>query len=1006
VALGVPQTCGGSASAELPPAPTSKELRAITVRTSEVTQPSLALSGDGSSLYFCLLGHVFRVSASSREASQLTFGFGYDSEPAISRDGRRLAFVSDRDGSGGNIFVLDLATGRITQLTHEQQAGSPRWSPDGRTIAYVRQLLREEYPGVIGFGSAALGEVRTVSSSGENQATIVAPAGPFLSLFYTPDGRLGWAIPEPGGSAPAFGSPRKTRLQAREPNGTLTTLGVVGDGVSAAALSPDGTGVYYSTDKKLRFMALPNGEATDLATLTDGATMFAVAAGGSVLAWGDRGRLWRVNVPDGEPATVEFSAEASLLVRASTEPTWQPPVAGDAAPRAIVSPGLSRDGTRLVFMAAGFIYEQRLDGSPARRLFAGRGFERDPVLSPDGARLAYAVSDNGRRELRLHNFATRQTRTLYSVGGASWASLPSFSPDGTTVVFQRSDGLSAPYTLISIDLRDGKTVELAQLRGAWTARPHFSADGRALYFTARLGKIAALYKQALEPGAKPEPVTALSRHVNDGAVSPDGKWLAFRRNTGLWLAPFDATRLGDASFRRVTAECSRSFAFSADSSAIIYSAGPRVWRLPLNERKAVETPVRLRFARSSPPPVLLRRVRALDFATGGFGEVASILIQDGTISWVGSEQGRRIPKNAMIIDGDGRFAIPGLNDTHVHSAWANEMASEDAFIAFGNTSVRDVGGTLELLGALRDRSETTDLPAPRYWYSGEILEGAMPLWGDAFCQIATEAEARQTIRAFKVWGADLIKVYLTVPWHLQNVMAEEAQRQCLPVVGHAISFDEMVRHALQGYASVEHTTGIMYDDGRKLLAATGTRWIGTLTCEGGSEVFMREQPKQHMAGELADRFVPAEKIQTALKGGRLSYYPKEYWPVNMASAYARIAAAYRDGVKVRAGTDAMMAEVFFGLSLHWELEFFTQAGLTPLQALLMGTRDAAETVGASLYLGSLEPGKLADIVLLEKNPLDRISDTMTIWRVIKGGHVFDPRQLRRDEGSKTSGPRR
>jgi imidazolonepropionase-like amidohydrolase len=135
----------------------------------------------------------------------------------------------------------------------------------------------------------------------------------------------------------------------------------------------------------------------------------------------------------------------------------------------------------------------------------------------------------------------------------------------------------------------------------------------------------------------------------------------------------------------------------------------------------------------------------------------------------------------------------------------------------------------------------------------------------------------------------------------------------------------------------------------------------------------------------------------------MSYYPKEFWSVNMKSSLARIHAAYRDGVKVRAGTDALMWEVFFGLSLHWELEFFTMAGLTPLEALRMGTVDAAETVGAAAYLGTLAPGKLADVVLLDADPLENIQNTLKIWQVIKGGQAFDPKKIRPASAATTAG---
>jgi len=961
----------------------------IKLEATEVTQPALAVSADGKSLVFSMLGHLFQVPAAGGAATQLTTGFSYDSDPAVSPDGKRLAFVSDRDGSGGNVFVLDLSNRQLKRLTHELEAGRPVWSPDGSSLGYCRYLMRDDYPmQALGFfGGPRLAELCAIPDGGGTPVVVAAP-DPYAAFFYLPDGRLSWAKAGPGaGMSPA----RKVLIEARSREAAAAALGAVTDDVNHAVVSPKGDGIYYSTAKNVKFFSFSGGNAADIAPLSDGPSRLAVARDGTSVFFGDRGQLWRVKVPGGAPERIAMAASVTLEVRNQTAPKWTPPGSGSARPRAILSPQISPDGHRLVFMAAGFLWEQPLDGGPARRLFDGGGFERDPAFSPDGRKLAFVVSQYGSRE---YDFETRQTRTLYTTGGASWPATPGWSPDGTRIVFQRSDAIFGPFQLISVNLAGGKADALTQLTGSWTARPQFSRDDRSVYFTARRGKFAGLYRLALEANSKPEPVTALTRHhVNDGLVSPDGKWVGYRRNSEIWIAPFGAVPIGDSQVRRLSTDCSRSFSFTPDSSAIVYSAGDRVWRQPLPEGKPVEIPIRLTLQRTAAPPLIIRRVRVLNAGTGRFGEETSILISNGRIDWIGTEQGRQLPKEVVAIDGGGRYAIPGLSDVHVHSAWANELADADAFIAFGITSVRDVGGSLDLLDALRDRSETTDLPVPRYFYSGEIFEGAMPMWGDAFLQIANEEEARQTVRKWKNWDADFIKVYPSLPWHLQAVVADEAQRSGMPLVGHAISFEEMLRHAVQGYASVEHTTDVMHDDARKLMAATGTRWIATLTCEGGSELFMHEQPER-LSTDLVRTFVPADKIRTALGGGRLAYLPREMQRTNMKSSFARVSAAYRDGVRLRAGTDALMSEVFFGLSLHWEIEFFSQAGLSQWEALRMATAEAAETVGATADLGALAPGRLADLVLLDANPLENIQNTLKIWRVVKSGRVFNPQKLR------------
>jgi imidazolonepropionase-like amidohydrolase len=115
------------------------------------------------------------------------------------------------------------------------------------------------------------------------------------------------------------------------------------------------------------------------------------------------------------------------------------------------------------------------------------------------------------------------------------------------------------------------------------------------------------------------------------------------------------------------------------------------------------------------------------------------------------------------------------------------------------------------------------------------------------------------------------------------------------------------------------------------------------------------------------------------------------WPGRLAE----LRAAYNGGVKVHAGTDALMVGTFFGASLHWELQHLAEAGIPAVEVIRMATRDAAAAVGADAHLGTLVPGKLADIVLLDADPLADIRNTQTIWRVVKGGWVFDPKNLRR-----------
>jgi len=478
----------------------------------------------------------------------------------------------------------------------------------------------------------------------------------------------------------------------------------------------------------------------------------------------------------------------------------------------------------------------------------------------------------------------------------------------------------------------------------------------------------------------------LTRHVHDALLSPDSKWLAFRRNTEIWIAPVRSGLLKDADFRRFSNEGGRSFSFTADSSAIVYSEASRVWRRQIQNGRTTEISVSLTLPRAVAAPLLISRVRVLDLQGGKFSDETSMLIEQGRIRWIGSENGRSIPSNVVRLNGAGRYAIPGIMDSHTHTAWSNQQITEDSLIAYGVTSVRDTGSRLDVINALRNRGDSTSLPIPRYFASGDIFEGLMPLWGDAFLEITDKEEAREYVKYWKDMGASFIKVYSSLPWFVKTEVAAEANRLGMPIVGHGLSVEEIVRSVNFGITSLEHGPPLN-DDIIKLLASSGTRLDPTLT------VFGQGTPSKVSDPAALDAkfrtFIPESAIPA--RPVRPSDAQRTTW-INGVATYKRL---HEMGVKLLDGTDALMTSVFHGPSVHWELEFYGWGGMQPIDVLRMATIVAAESVGASADLGSLEPGKVGDVVLLDANPLDDIANTTKIWRVIKGGHVFDPATMRK-----------
>jgi imidazolonepropionase-like amidohydrolase len=339
------------------------------------------------------------------------------------------------------------------------------------------------------------------------------------------------------------------------------------------------------------------------------------------------------------------------------------------------------------------------------------------------------------------------------------------------------------------------------------------------------------------------------------------------------------------------------------------------------------------------------------------------------------------------VDGAGRFAIPGLTDSHTHSAWSNQQITEDSLIAYGVTTVRDTGSRIDLIGAMQDRGEATNLPIPRYFASGDIFEGFMPLWGDAFLEITSKEEARDYVRHYKDLGASFIKLYASLPWFVKTVAAEEAHRLGMPTVGHGLSGEEIVRSINLGFASLEHT-GPLNEDILKLLAASGTKWDPTATIGTGTRSMLAD-PDKNLDAKFR-KFIPADSIDAARPGGAFNDAQKAAFK----NSLGQLRKAHDAGVKLLDGTDSLMTGIFHGPSLQWNLGFFADADIRTIEVLRIATMGAAETEGATADLGVLEPGKLADILLLDGNPLEDVRNTGKIWRVMKAGNVFDPATMR------------
>jgi Tol biopolymer transport system component len=924
----------------------------ITDLYNDARQPTWAPDGKSITFFAYRDGgyDLWSIAPDGTNQHKLTWGAFDDREPAWSHDGTRLAFSSDRGdplGSDYNIWILDTRTGEFRQLTKAPSDDyMPSWSPDDKEIAFASS--REDGQSVWAV-SVADGAERRVSTA---KGRVDAPS-------WGPDGRIVYHVTEPGAS--------RFEIAGQAQTGSENVFAF-----RASWASP--TDYWYVSDGKIRRRGA-NGSAAQ---------------------------------------TIDFSATMQVT-RAENAYVHRKRDFTSTTPRqalGIVRPVISPDGKQIAFGAVGDIYVMPVAGRPVN-LSKDEALDTDPAWSPDGSQLVYSSDkDSEHLQLWIRDMKSGQSRKVTSLTtqpqGATW------SPDGKRIVFFNVDGMWRVAQLSVLDVATGAVTKIHDSL-AQPGTPTWSPDGKRIAlaevapFTRRFREGTNQVLTMSTSGATPTtdkwyaPVPTLSIDSRGGCGpvwSPDGTKMAAIYEGVLAVWPVAATGEPLGAIRRVTTESAHSPSWAGDSRHILYQSLDTLKIVDIETGDLRTVPLDLKWTPAIPTTkTLVHAGRLVDMKSPAARTDVDITIDGNRIVGVvphaaANHGGRR------VVDASNLTVMPGLVEFHSHLQKDYGAAQGRAWLAFGITTVRSPGNTPYEAVEDREANEAGVRPGPRVYGTGYLMEWQRVYYKMGIA-ISSVAQFEMELQRARVLQHDLIKSYVRLPDLQQKRMVEFAHGIGVPVASHEIypaafvgadNTEHTGATSRRGYSPKIATLQRSYEDVVQLFGKSG-RILCPMISGGGARALFTDEPqlKNDPRFKLYPAWIQAQVAQQPVAanvgGGG-----------DPAGGSGRMVIdIMRAGGLIVAGTDTPN-----GFNLHGELKSYTLAGMTSFEALQAATVNPARALG--LDAGTIEAGKLADLVIVDGDPLANIANAHKVRRVIANGRLFEMDQLLNRSASPTQQP--
>ncbi|MDZ7771487.1 MAG: amidohydrolase family protein [Balneolaceae bacterium] len=1007
----------------------------VSYTVEEGTWMNLDVSPDGSRIVFDLLGDIYVMPMEGGEATLLRGGHAYEIQPRFSPDGRRISFTSDA-GGGDNIWVMNADGSGARQVTDEsfRLLNNAVWTPDGEYL-----IARKHFTSTRSLGAGELWMYH--AEAGGSGIQLVERPNDQQDLgqpFVSADGRyVFYSQSVWPGSTFQYNKDPNSQIYAvnrydRERGETERVTGGPGGAISPT-LSPDGSTLAFVRRVRTKSVLYLRDMETGIETpvydrlskdqqeawaIFGPYTNLAWTPGGESLVFWAQGKINRLDVETGNAEVIPFEASASHRVAEAVRFTQNPAPESFTA-KAIRHAVTSPDGNTLVFHAAGRLWIKQLpDGTP-EPLTESDLLEFEPSFSPDGSRLLFVSwSDSDMGAIWEMDLDRPGSSPVKRTADKGIYRNPSYAPDGQTILFRLEGGNTHQGFAHTVETgiftmpAGGGEKTLVTENGS---HPRFNAEGDRIYYQAG-GGLSHAYR-SVDLGGNDERTHFTSTYANHFVPSPDNRWIAFNELFKVYIAPMPQAgtqinlNAGTQAIpvAQVAGDAGINLHWTSDGQELRWTLGDRYYSAGLQEafdflngeRQADDLPlatnegtaIGLELASDQPTGRLAltgARIITMDAARSVI-ENGTVLVNGNRIEAVGPAGQVEIPTGTKTVDVGGRTVMPGIIDVHAHIGSFREGLSPQqqweyfANLAYGVTTAHDPSANTEMVFAHSEMVRAGVMTGPRIFSTGTILYGAD---GDFKAVINSLEDARSAIRRTKAFGAFSVKSY-NQPRRNQRQQVIQAARELemmvMPEGGS--TYTHNMSMILDGHTGIEHNVPVypLYEDVLSLWEESSTGYTPTLVVNYGSvsgEYYWYQNTNVWEKERLLT-FTPRSVVDPRSRH-RTMIPQEEYEAGHMASASAA-KDLLRRGVNVNLGAHGQLQ----GLGAHWELWMMHQGGMTEMEALQVATLNGARYLGMEADLGSLEAGKLADLVVLDGNPLENIRSTERVTHTMVNGRLYD-----------------